>query len=491
LNINHDSAKHKRAEEELRFQAQLLDSVRESVVATDLEGHVIYWSKGAETLYGYRAEEVMRKLITFIVEPPEAEEEEQRMQAVRTAGSWNGQYVQRRKDGSKFWADTFISLVTDENGQPCGLIGIDRDITERKQAEEGLHRYERIVSASSDFMSVIDRNYIYQAINASYLKAFGKTQEEIVGHHVAEVLGEEAFKTSVKPNMDRCLAGEHVNYQYWLDFTKWGPRYLDVHYDPFRDTDGSISGVVVVVRDITHSKRAEDELRRSRERLRNLAARLHAVREEERAVIAREIHDELGQALTGLQMDLSWLTDRLPKNRNPVIERARSMRALLDSALDAVRQLSSRLRPALLDDLGLEAAIEWQAQEFTRRTGCKCGVHFMVDELRAHGDRDTVVFRVLQEALTNVTRHADARHVEINLRATNGQLELDVKDDGKGITEGKMASTESLGLIGMHERARALSGQVHIQPLATGGTLVRLRIPLVTKEHNDSSTHRR
>ncbi|MFQ5757672.1 MAG: PAS domain S-box protein [Acidiferrobacterales bacterium] len=773
LNINHDIAKHKRVEEQLRFHAQLLDSVRESVVATDLEGHVIFWSKGAETLYGYRTEEVMGKLITFIVEPPEAEEEEQRMQAVRTTGSWSGQYVQRRKDGTKFWADTFISLVKDASGKPCGLIGIDRDITdqkraeqvlsdvvkgtsvddgayffqsmarhlatalhvrfafiselcpndnrcvrllalwtgtdfaqnfqynvqgtpcervlsdhgayyasgvqkqfpedrwlqrnniesyhavllsdpagipighlgvmhdgpltadpsrelilkifaartgaelkrsrveealriseehfrnliegsiqgilidrnckpifvnqsfvdmlgyesieevlafestdtyvapherarfrrytktrlkggnaplqyeydavrkdgsiitvqnvvrvinwegspaiqstiiditEHKQAERVLRRYESIVSATSDFMSFVDTNYIYQAINTSYLRAFGKKRKQIVGHHMAKVLGEDVFYKVIKPNVDHCLAGNQVNYQLWLNFPKKGRRYLDIHYDPFRDTEGSISGVVVVVRDITESQHAEDQLRKSRERLRNLVARLHAVREEERSLIAREIHDQLGQALTGLRMDFSWLMDRMPKSCEAVAERWQSMDTLLDSALASARQLSAHLRPALLDDLGLEAAIEWQGREFARRAGCQIDVHINIGTLRFERNRETALFRILQETLTNIARHASARNVEINLIAEKDEMILEVKDDGRGITHAEITNTQSLGLIGMHERAGALGGQVQIRPLAAGGTQVTAIMPLVVEERHDSPTYRR
>lgn len=167
------------------------------------------------------------------------------------------EYDAVRKDGSIVTLQNVVRCVT-WKGQPA-IQNTVIDITERKRAEETLRRYKHIVSANSAFISFIDKGYIYREVNASYLKAFGKTKEQIVGAHMAEVLGEEAFKTA-KPNVDRCLAGEHVNYQFWLEFPQWGRRYLDVHYDPFRETDGSISGVVIDVRDITDTKRAADAL---------------------------------------------------------------------------------------------------------------------------------------------------------------------------------------------------------------------------------------
>lgn len=153
-----DITERKQTERQLRFQAQLLDSVRESVVATDLEGHVIYWGKGAEALYGYRSDEVMGKLITFIVDPLDEQEEQQRIEQVRESGTWQGQYIQKRKDGSSFWADTFISLVADQDGQPYGLIGLDRDITNRKRMEVSIQEYNR---------DLVQLNQASQALNAT------------------------------------------------------------------------------------------------------------------------------------------------------------------------------------------------------------------------------------------------------------------------------------------------------------------------------------
>ncbi len=182
----------KQAEEQLRFQAQLLDSVQESVVATNLEGCVIYWGKGAEALYGYRAEEVMGKLITFIVGPEEEAEEKERIRQACETGSWRGQYQQRRKDGTLFWADTVISLVTDEKGRASGLIGIDRDITERKQVEVALRqseaRFAKVFHANpAAIVLSVPATGRYLDVNDSYLCLVGYRREEIIGHTSLEL----------------------------------------------------------------------------------------------------------------------------------------------------------------------------------------------------------------------------------------------------------------------------------------------------------------
>lgn len=234
----------------------------------------------------------------------------------------------------------------------------------------------------------------------------------------------------------------------------------------------------VTVQDITERQYAHEELGKSHESLRNLATRLQPVREEERAVLAREVHEELGQALVGLKMDLAWLTGSLPVDQEPLQRRARAMASLIDSTLTTVRKIPTGLRPAMLDALGLEPAIEWQATAFEQRAEIRCEVHLDPGEIVPSQDRDTALFRIFQEALANVGRHAEASHVRVTLRSNAGELMLVVSDDGKGISPDQIASHKSLGLIGMRERAAALGGEVEIQPGPEGGTRVTMTVPL-------------
>jgi signal transduction histidine kinase len=212
--------------------------------------------------------------------------------------------------------------------------------------------------------------------------------------------------------------------------------------------------------------------------LRALAARVQSVQEEEQRRIAREIHDELGQALTALKMDLSWLTSRLPADGGPLLEKTRAMAGQIDHMVRSVRELAARLRPEALDELGLPAAIKWQAREFQLRAGIRCNVSVPGEDFVLDQERATALFRIFQELLTNVMRHAAATKVDVALRQVEGSLLLEVIDDGRGIVETAIRSPSSLGLLGMRERAAPFGGRLEIAPRRGKGTSVRVLIPV-------------
>jgi signal transduction histidine kinase len=245
-----------------------------------------------------------------------------------------------------------------------------------------------------------------------------------------------------------------------------------------KDASGQLLSYDGVIKDITERKQADEEIMKSQEQLRALAARLQSIREEERTSIAREIHDELGQALTGLKMDLSWLENKLPKKENSLIKKTQSMLNLIDSTIQTVRRVSTELRPGILDDLGLIAALEWQAQEFQDRTGIKCEFNSSLEEVELDRDRSTGVFRIFQETLTNVARHSNATQVNIRAEESIRNLILRVKDNGRGITKGEISDKKSLGLLGMRERAHIFGGEVEITGGAGKGTSVTVKIPI-------------
>ena len=225
-------------------------------------------------------------------------------------------------------------------------------------------------------------------------------------------------------------------------------------------------------------KRKEEELRNSREQLRALAGHLQSVREDERSRIAREIHDALGQPLAGLRIDLALLATRLPADQAPLLERMRAMLALADSTIHSVRQITTDLRPSLLDDFGLVAAIEWQAQEFQARTGVGCEFVSDQPELVLPSELGTALFRISQEVLSNVARHARATQVSIRLQQEPEHVVLSVTDNGRGITDQEITNPTSLGLLGMRERAILLGGEVSIMGRPGKGTTITVRIPL-------------
>ncbi len=234
--------------------------------------------------------------------------------------------------------------------------------------------------------------------------------------------------------------------------------------------------------DVTERKRNEDLLRQSYEELRALSARLQVAREEESARFAREVHDEVGQMLTALRLDVAWIGRQLalpaPPAHEALVGKLQDMTQLLDLASDAVHRIISELRPAVLDELGLEAAVEWYVGEFGKRTGISCRLDSTLAGTVLGPNHATALFRILQEALTNVARHAGATGVAIRLAAGVGRVTLEVSDDGRGIALDKIGASRSIGLLGMRERARALGGDLTVRPLPDHGTSVEASLPL-------------
>ena len=231
--------------------------------------------------------------------------------------------------------------------------------------------------------------------------------------------------------------------------------------------------------DRAQHRKAEEQLRQSHSQLRALSVYLQTVREEERTRIAREVHDELGQALTSCKLDLSWLAGKLHHHEKPLIEKTKALIAHIDTTIQTVRRISSELRPGVLDHLGLAAALEWQANEFQNRTGIKCELRADLAETALDQDVSTTLFRIFQETLTNVIRHAGATQVTVHLKESGGCVSLEVKDNGRGIARTEITNTKSMGLLGMRERAALLGGIFKIGRLGRKkGTRVSVSIPL-------------
>ncbi len=230
--------------------------------------------------------------------------------------------------------------------------------------------------------------------------------------------------------------------------------------------------------EITGHKKAEEKLKESEKSLRELTAYLQSAREQERTSIARELHDELGQSLTALNMDVSWLQKHFGQDQKNLREKTQTMSSLLKETIKAVQKISSELRPGQLDDLGLPAAVEWYTGEFEARTGIKCRLNIEYREEDIDKDISTCIFRILQESLTNVARHSKASHVEVLLTKKDNTIELVVKDNGVGISERQLVDSKSFGLIGMKERTNFLGGEVKIEGNKQKGTTVSVQIPL-------------
>ncbi|MDH4258086.1 MAG: PAS domain S-box protein, partial [Candidatus Aminicenantes bacterium] len=281
-----------------------------------------------------------------------------------------------------------------------------------KESEE---RYKALFNRSMSYIFLHDINGQFLDANKAALKALGYKREDIPSLKFTSMLDESQLPQALKTLEEIIRTGRQKKpSEYRL--RRQDGRYIWV------ETEGSLiykegkpCAVQGIARDITERRRAEEALRESKEQLRNLAAHLQSIREDERAVMAREIHDELGQALTAIKMDLSWLEKKIPEEQSLVLKKTRSMTELVDSTIQTVQRISSELRPGLLDDVGLLAAIEWQTEEFQKRTGIACELSVLSEDIILSQERSTAVFRIFQETLTNITRHAKATKVIVSL----------------------------------------------------------------------------
>ena len=504
---------------EERFRL-LVESVTEyAIFELDTEGRILTWNQGAQRIKGYRPEEIIGQHFSIFYTPEDARagRPQRGLEEAAARGRYKDEGWRVRKDGSRFWAEVVIAPVRDAAGNLLGFAKVTRDLTERKQQEEEMttaeerlealveERTAELVKANERLQAeillphrldqlvllqlVLDRSPIACVMNDTDFRItyWNPAAEQIFGFSKEEALGKLPYETFV-PHTARAYvesvrertaggdtgangASECVTRDGRAIFCEW-------YNTPLKDSAGTFIGYLSMLQDVTERKRSEEQFRASSEQLRALAARLQSAREDERTYVAREIHDELGQTCTALKMDLVLLVQQLPKNRRRAHERAQSMVKLIDDMIHTLRRIASELRPGTLDDLGLLAAIEWQAQEFESRSGVKCHLALPQAEIALDSDRSTAIFRIFQETLTNVARHANATRVNVRLVGDAESLTLEVTDNGKGIDETRASAHNSLGLLGMRERALLLGGEFNVAGVSGQGTTVTLRVPL-------------
>lgn len=356
-------------------------------------------------------------------------------------------------------------------------------IQEREQVQakllESEARFRSAFEHAAIGMSVVTPEFKFQRVNRSLCEMLGYSREELLRMGFQDVTHPDDREIG-RDLTRRALAGEMDSFRLEKRYihkrgeVKWALLAASV----VRDPNGKPLYLVSQQRDITERKLAEEKLLASHEELRRLSAHMVSAREEERKQIAREIHDELGQTLTALKLDLAWMEGELAPDQKALSEQVRGMSNLVDETIRSLRRILAALRPTILDDLGLAAAVEWQAQEFQDRTRIKCRFDFGACEVNLDPERATAAFRILQEALTNVARHADATEVDICLKEKGPNLSLTVHDNGKGIEREKIEGMDTFGILGMRERALLLGGQLKIRGGQGKGTTVSLQIPL-------------
>jgi PAS domain S-box-containing protein len=383
----------------------------------------------------------------------------------------------------------FLAAHTARNA----LQQVSAELAERQRTESALReseqRYREVFEKTSDciflFDVTADGRFRVARFNPAEEKSVGVTNAQAVGRFVSEFMPKRVADV-VNSNFQRCVdAGATIRYEEELDLPV-GRRFFDTALIPVRDGTGRICRLVGIAHNITERKHAAEGLQRSTEQLRALSSRLQSLREEERTRIAREIHDHLGQFLTALKLELHSARSKVlvigePELRAALISKMGTATELINELISSVQKLSFELRPGTLDRLGLEAAIESETESFQARTGIQCEWSLPTVPVALPPEHATAVFRIFQEILTNIARHARATRVVVCLNCGEDSLELEAEDNGIGIKESDLTDPKSLGLLGMQERAAILGGTVAFRGNSNEGTTVTVQIPLDRK----------
>jgi PAS domain S-box-containing protein len=358
-------------------------------------------------------------------------------------------------------------------------------VIERKRGEEALRKNEREYRALFEY----GNNAVTLFDMDGYLIAANRKAAALLGYEVEEMKG-LSYKKIVHPReewnarskLHLARKSKPIPLYDRRCLRKDGSEFIgEFAVSPVHDDSGNLLFIQSIFRDVTEQRRNEHEIRNSRERLRNFAAHLQSAREQERTHIAREIHDELGQYLTALKLDINWMSRHANDGNVNISQKIRDMDEITSHTIQTVRKISTELRPGLIDDLGFTAALEWQAEEFERRTGVKTSFRLPPDEIPLDKERAIAVFRIFQEALTNIARHSKASKVTISMKRNNGNLHLKIKDNGIGIHKKQMDSPDSFGLIGIQERAQFLGGRTRIVGHKESGTTVDVLVPITAQ----------
>ncbi len=367
------------------------------------------------------------------------------------------------------------------------LANLAWDIVLRKKMETALReseeRLRRTFDESPVGIAIVSCDFHFRQVNAALCHITGYSSEELVGMEFGKITHPEDLAADVQ-QAQRLLSGEIDQYDMEKRYIHkdGGECWVHLWVKLLRDPEGRPLYFLPIVEDISIRKRMERELRQSHAELRGLYRLMQNAREEERRRISREIHDELGQNITAMQMDLLWLKKKVDSARPDFLDKLDAMSQIAKSTLDTIRRVSAELRPGILDELGLPAAVEWLVRDFENRTELQCSLLIEPEEMEIEKNLATDVFRVLQEALTNVARHARASSLQVSLRQTEGVLELDVVDDGIGISEEEIPRFGSLGLLGIRERLMVHGGDVSLRRLRSKGTCLSATIPIRGQE---------
>lgn len=480
-----DVTEQQRAEAELDETTRLLDGVVESVpdaiYAKDRAGRYLMMNSGGARLFGMTVDEVAgRTDYDLFTDADAARIREDDRQVMESDSPIQFREQARTHHGETRYFDVTKAPLRRRDGSVSGVVGISRDITDRVRAERALKRskekYEKLFQATpmGIALSTLDGGRILE-VNDGFVELLGYRRDELVGRRAVELDvwdDEEERRRLVRAIRDE---GEARGLDVRL--RREDGRVIEAEMFGEAIEIGDRRCVISVTRDVTDQRQSQRELARSRDKLQQYADHLTSARERERKQLARAIHDELGQLLTAVRLKVARLAKMSGKGRELPPEEFEEITSLIDRGVEEVRNISTSLRPSALDQFGLMDAIRWQAERAAERFDLDVAVQSDQQDLQLRGEREIHVFRVIQEALTNVGRHAEADTVAIELEREEGRFVVRVIDDGAGIGAQRPEAADSYGLLGMEERAHVLGGEFSLRDRPGGGAEARLELP--------------
>ncbi|MGZ5786939.1 MAG: PAS domain-containing sensor histidine kinase [Ramlibacter sp.] len=461
--------------------AGLLESAMDAIITVDQAQNIVLYNRAAERIFGYPFAKVKGQPLAMLLPERFQASHAQQVEHFGETGvssrrmGTSAVVYGRRANGEEFPLDASISQVDTEGGKLFTVIL--RDVTQRMRAEQEqarlAQRLSGLLDSAMDAIITVDEGQRILMYNRAAEKIFGWAAMQVMGRSL-DMLIPERFRHGHLSHVRRFGTTGVTSRRMGDGTVIYGLRAngeefpMDASISQLETAEGKL--FTVILRDVTERVRAQEDLA-------SFATQANAIREQEKSRVARELHDELAQSLTALKMDTIFVRDNLREDPQAAGRKLDEMLGMLDASVAATRRIAADLRPLLLDDLGLMPAIEWLVQNFTQRTGVACDL-LADEELELEEPYATAVFRIVQESLVNVAKHSQATRVEVSVAHSGAQMTLKVQDNGVGFLPGASRKPNSLGLVGLRERAQLLKGTVSVDSAPGRGTTVQASIPV-------------
>ncbi len=497
---------HKNVEEAFGEKSQLVDLSSDAILVRDASDRITFWNRGATDIYGFTREQAIGRVShdLFRTEFPEPLESIQ--EKLLRDGLWAGELRHTCATGARKIVSTRWVVERDESGNVRSVLESNRDITEAKRAEEAQNRLAAIVESSDDAIVSKTLDGIITSWNKAAERMFGYTADEAVGQHITLIIPSNR-RDEETLILEKIRKGERIEHFDTVRLCKDKTQIeISLTISPIRDASGKIVGASKIARDITQRKRIDRALRESEERyralasaldtqvqlrtmelerrnseLRELSARLLESQDMERRHIARELHDSAGQTLAALAITLGQLAEEAESDPAQIAKNIDVAEGLVRHLSREVRTTSYLLHPPLLDDAGLSSALDWYVQGLSERSGLEIKLTIPEKFERPPADLELVIFRIVQESLTNVHRHSGSKSASVRVSQEVGQIIVEIQDQGRGMSPEKLAQIQSqgtgVGISGMRERLRHFDGELFVESNATGTRILAI-LPL-------------